>query len=120
MSWEEYPNITVASRCSVDGDGFSVEVRHDDEGDWETYFNGNNRDLGVSAINTLLKQFPSYKLLIGGHEVPLAGYLFSIRKGDDVEKFFKPLDKVRSPFYNRKVYANTNPEASVSFIGLNL
>ena len=46
--------------------------------------------------------------------------VYQIKSEENVEKFFKPLDKVRNPFYNRKVYENANNGSTVSFTGYNL
>jgi hypothetical protein len=116
-----YPNITIMSRVSGFAEpSFSVEVRHDDEGDWETYFNDCDKEAGLKIIDHLLGQFPEYPLLFEGQEVPIKGYLYKIVRDNSVSRFFRTVDSVTNPFYNRKIYANANPDATVSFIGLNL
>ena len=118
MSEQNYPNISVMPRISSSGCAFSVEVRHDDEGDWETYFNGDDREKGLATLDACLLNYPDYTLYIDTHVVQ--GYLYQIRTEKKTEKFFKPLDKLRNPFYNRKVYENSNEGSTVSFTGYNL
>jgi len=116
-----YPNITVRSRVSgFDVPSFSVEACHDNEGDWETWFNGTEVELGVAAINNLLNQYPDYDLYIEDTHVPIKGYVFQIRTDNNVKKFFRGVDSVKNPFYNRKVYENATEGSTVSFTAINL
>ena len=98
----KYPNISVMPRISKSGRAFSVEVRHDNEGDWETYFNGDDHEMGMKVLNECLSKWADYPLYIDEHEVNVKGYLFKVKTVKDgeenVRKFFKPLDKVRNKF----------------------
>ncbi len=116
---ESYPNISVEPRISsTDDPAFSVEVRHDNEGDWETWYNGVDQAMAIEIINQLLKQYPDYPLYINSRDV--SGYLFKVQHEENLERFFRGVDTVRNPFYNRRIYAKNNPDATVSFNGLNI
>ena len=119
-----YPNITIAPRVSSsDYPAFSVEVRHDngfDGGDWETFYNGDDKGTGLAVLNQCLQQYPDYPLYIGDREIPIRGYLYKVKTEENVKRFFRDLDKVRNPFYNRKVYENANVGSTVSFTAMNL
>ena len=119
-----YPNITIASRVSSSGKAFSVEVRHDDEGDWETYFRGDDKAQGIAVLNDVLGQHPNYPLYVGGREVPVQGYLFTIKydqtENPERRRFFRTTDEVRNPFVNRKMYAVANPKGTASFRPINI
>jgi hypothetical protein len=117
---EQNPHIAISPRL---GDDFSVEVRHDDWGNWECYYNGNCIEKAAKMINIALLEYPEYPVLTldwGDKDCPLNGFVFKVRKDLEINCFFKSAKEVRNPFYNRKVYANANPESTVSFrqIGL--
>ena len=106
------PHIAVVPRC---GDDFSIEVRHDNEGDWETYFNGHCLEAAKRVINLALKHHPTYRVRLVDWQdrpSPLSGFVFNIIRTDKVERFFRTCN---NPFYNRKVYQSNNPKATVSF-----
>lgn len=98
------------------GNDFSIEVRHDDEGNWETYFNGSCLTLAAQMLNMALRDNPTYKIqLVGwdGVNAPLNGYIFRVRTKTLDRRFFR--QDVQDPFVNREIYQAREPEASVSF-----
>jgi len=106
------PHIAIVPRY---GNDFSIEVRHDDEGNWETYFNGSCLTLAAQMLNLALRDNPTYNIqLVGwdGVTAPLNGYIFRIRTETRDRRFFQD---VQNPFENRKIHQARNPEASVSF-----
>jgi hypothetical protein len=98
--------------------GFSVEIRHDEEGTWETWYNGADLHEGMNWLNLALKDHPAYPLYV--EDKNISGYLYRIRDDFGFRCFFKHADTISNPFYNRKVYANSNPDTTVSFRGINL
>ena len=113
-----YPRISVMARVN----GFSVEIHpEEDVGAWETWYNGNDPKEGLLWINAALRQYPDFPLFVDGYgEVPLKGYLFTVRTDAGIEKFFKAHEDIRNPFYNRKVYQNATPGSTVSFMPINM
>jgi len=99
------------------GNKFSIEIRHDNEGDWETYYKGSCVIAGAEWLDLALKHNPGYPILCVGwnalHSCPINGYVFKICKDDSVRSFFRA--ELRDPFNNRRTYAATNPKSQVSF-----
>ena len=109
-----YAHIAIAPRV---GDKFSIEIRHSDDGDWETYYKGHCIIEGAEWLDLALKHNPGYPILCVGWDTlkpcPINGYVFNVRKDDSVRSFFRA--ELSNPFNNRKTYAATNPESKVSF-----
>jgi hypothetical protein len=108
-----YAHIAIVPRV---GNDFSVEVRHDDEGEWETYFNGHCVIEAAEFLDLALKHNPGYGVLCTGwsqEQCPINGYVFKIRKGDGVRSFFRA--ELSDPFANRRTYLAVNRGSTVSF-----
>jgi len=108
-----YPHIAVVPRY---GNDFSIEVRHDDEGDWETYFNGSCLMQASKHLDLAMKDNPAYRVVPVGWDdaaCPLNGFIFRVRTDNNIHRFFR--SNIRNPFENRKVYEKTNPGSTVSF-----
>ena len=97
--------------------GLSIEVWHCQD-DVETWYNGPDVCNAVVWLNKAMSEHPDLPVRINDKD--LKGYLFTVRRDNSVRKFFKPLDTVENPFYNRKVYENSTPNSTVSFRGINL
>ena len=112
-----YPQINVRKRVA----GFSVEIRpEEDIADWETWYKGDDSSELKAWVNLALKKFPAYRLFVEDTEIPLNGYVFQVRVDNNVKRFFRSKSDVLNPFYNRKVYQNSNPGSVVSFRAINL
>ena len=109
-----YAHIAIVPRV---GNDFSVEVRHDDEGNWETYFNGHCLIQAAEWLDLALKHNPNYPVLCVGWDTvepcPINGYVFKIRKDDKVRSFFRA--ELSDPFNNRRTYQAVNRGSKVSF-----
>ena len=113
-----YPHIVDRSRTG----GFSVELREEaDIGSWETWYKGSCTEQLLHWVNLALSTHKEWPLIVEDKEVPLMGWVFRIRKDNEiVGQFFKTKAQTDRPFYNRKVYQNANPDSVVSFRGINL
>ena len=106
-----YPCIAVMPRVK----GFSVEIRdEEDVAGWETWYNGTSVEDAIHYINVALKKYPNWSLYI--EDRLIKGYQFRVRREDNsLSSFFRGVDTVSNPFYNRKVYQNANSGSTVNF-----
>jgi len=108
-----YAHIAIVPRLGTD---FSIEVRHDDEGTWETYFNGSCLTLASQCLNLAVRTYKDYPVrMVGWDDMkkPIQGAVFNvIRDKEVVKRFFR---ETKKPFENRKVYQYDNPGCTVGF-----
>jgi len=111
------PYIAIVPRL---GNDFSIEVRHDDEGNWETYYNGSCINNASQFLNLALKHYPSYAVYPVDWDAqdpcPMNGYVYKVRNVEDELKnraFYKA--EVRDPFLNRRTYQASMRDKVISF-----